>query len=190
MPWLTQGAFPAWQRVGCISSWLEGCLSHWFWLSCGLARAITSTRGRAPKYLAGGRRRSVPPLFLSLTPSTLVAVAVTLNCFAAGVLHHGSEVWRTALEANAVVILRLTDLDSCLEGGLIYPPEKVKHVSARIDASVTVILEVLHLLVDLFVADNVRRKLLCLCSPLHLRVQNFLMQVSAGVFPTMSLIVV
>ncbi len=65
-----------------------------------------------------------------------------------------SKVQITALEANAVVILRLSDLDSHLEGGLIYPSKKVMHANARIDASVTIILEVLHLLVDLFVVSN------------------------------------
>ncbi len=60
------------------------------------------------------------------------------------------------------MILGLTDLDDCLEGGFIYPSEKVMLTSDRINASVIIILEVLHLLVDLFMANNVSLKVVVL----------------------------
>jgi hypothetical protein len=53
------------------------------------------------------------------------------------------------------VILRLTDLDSGLEGGLFNPPKKVPYAGTRVYASVTISLEVLHLLVYLFMAGNI-----------------------------------
>ncbi len=52
------------------------------------------------------------------------------------------------------MILGLTDLDSCFEGGLVYPSKEIAHMGAWVDARVTIVLDVLHLLVDLLVRGN------------------------------------
>ncbi len=57
-------------------------------------------------------------------------------------------------QSNAVLILRLTDLDSCLEGGFIYSSKIVAHTITRVNSSITVILEVLHLLEDLLMTGD------------------------------------
>ncbi len=79
-----------------------------------------------------------------------------------GLLHHGDEVQSAVLGAKTVVILRLTDLDICLERGLIIPTEKVLHVSARVNANLAVIFEVFRLQVDLFVAGDICLKVVVL----------------------------
>ncbi len=53
------------------------------------------------------------------------------------------------------MILRLLDLNSSLEGGLVYPPKEVLHMCAWVNACVTIVLEVLHLLGDLLMACNI-----------------------------------
>ncbi len=82
-----------------------------------------------------------------------------------GLLHHGGEVQNAVPKDEAVVIWRLTDLDSCVRRGLVYPSKKVMYMSARIDASITIILEVLHLLVDLFMGSNVLEVLVLVLTP-------------------------
>ncbi len=49
-----------------------------------------------------------------------------------GFLHHESEVGSTCLRLGAIRELRLTDLDSGLERGLIYPAKKISNAGAHI----------------------------------------------------------
>ncbi len=46
-------------------------------------------------------------------------------------------------------------MDSCLEEGFFNSPKKVVHTCPKVDPSITVVLEVLHLLKDLFVARSI-----------------------------------
>ncbi len=52
--------------------------------------------------------------------------------------------------------MRLTDLDSSLEGGFVYPSKEIAHTCAGVDARVTVVLELLHLLVNLLMTGNIQ----------------------------------
>ncbi len=146
-------ALQAWQKVGCIFSWLLGCLPHWLWLSCGLARAIPFAWGRAScihflnTWLGGASVCAI--LVLELDPINLSGGGGNIDLFCGWCpMQHGGEIRIAVLEANAVVILGLKDSDSCNEGGVVYPLEKGTHASARINASITVILDALYLLVD------------------------------------------
>ncbi len=78
------------------------------------------------------------------------------------------------------MILGLTDLDSGLEEGLIYLSKEILHTSVWVDASVTVILEVLHLLVDLLVAGNIELKVVLLVLALVLEVVQIFFQLSGA----------
>ncbi len=49
-----------------------------------------------------------------------------------GPLNHGGEIQGTVLEANPVLILRLANLNSCLEGGFINSSKKIAHTSTRV----------------------------------------------------------
>ncbi len=87
--------------------------------------------------------------------------------------NHGGEEQGTVLVANAVLILRLADLNSHPEGGLVYPSEKVVHASTRVNSIITIMLEVLHLLEDLLMAGNVYLEVISLVLTLVLEGAQF-----------------
>ncbi len=69
-------------------------------------------------------------------------------------------------------ILRYTDFDCSLEVGFVYAPKKVMYACTSIDHSISVVLEVLHLLKNLLVISNINLEVVALESPLYLREQN------------------
>ncbi len=78
------------------------------------------------------------------------------------------------------MILRLTDLNSGLEGGLLDASNELAYKSTKIDTSITVGLEVLHLLIDLLVLGNVRLKVVSLILPFVLEGAELLFELSSA----------
>ncbi len=66
------------------------------------------------------------------------------------------------MEVGAVGILGFTDLNSGLEGGFVYPPEKITCASPNVNPSITTILEVLHFLDNLLMTGNVHLEVVAL----------------------------
>ncbi len=110
----------------------------------------------ASQILGWGKASVCAVLVLAVDAINLVGSGFNVDLFCIwGTLNHGGEVQCTVLEANAVLILGITDLDSCLEGGFVYLSKKIVHMSARVNSGITIILEVLHLTVDLFMVGNI-----------------------------------
>ncbi len=72
--------------------------------------------------------------------------------------------------------MRFADLDSCLEGGLIYPLKEIAYTSIRINPSINIVLEVLYLLEDILVAGNVHLEVVGLEFPLALKRTKLLLK--------------
>ncbi len=75
-----------------------------------------------------------------------------------GLLHHGGKIRGTCMKVSAIGGLRLKDLNSSLERGLVDPRQEETCVDANVYTSISIILEVLHLLEDLFMMGNVGLK--------------------------------
>ncbi len=83
-------------------------------------------------------------------------------------LHHYHEIRSAEVEVNAVGVIRFANLNRSLEGGFVYFSKKVAFMGSDINSSVTIILEVLHLLEDLFMAGNLCLEFVVLEFPLVL----------------------
>ncbi len=80
-----------------------------------------------------------------------------------------------------VVRGRLADLNSCPEGGFVYPSKKVAHKSTRVISSITIALEVLHLLEDLLVACNIHLEVIGLVLPLVLEGAQLFLELPSAI---------
>ncbi len=74
----------------------------------------------------------------------------------------------------------LTDLNSSPEGGLVYSSKEIMSTSAWVNASVTAVLEVLHLLVDLLVVNKIGLEVVLLVFALMLEVVQIFFQLSGA----------
>ncbi len=79
------------------------------------------------------------------------------------------------MKANTIVILRFSNLDSCLS------PKEIVHISTRADPSITIIIEVLQLLEDLLVTSNIHLEVVVLEFPLVLKGTDLLFKLSSMV---------
>ncbi len=84
------------------------------------------------------------------------------------------------MKVGAVVILRLTDLNGSLDGGLLDAPKVVTYTSTKINTIITFGLEVLHLLVDLLVSGNVRLRVISLILPFLLEGSELFFKLSGA----------
>ncbi len=80
-------------------------------------------------------------------------------------LHHLHKVRSTSVEVNAIRVLRLANLDGSLGEGFVYFTKKVAYADSGINPSITIILEVLLLLENLFVVGNIHLKVVTLEFP-------------------------
>ncbi len=78
------------------------------------------------------------------------------------------------------MILRLTDLNSGLEGGLLDAPKEVAYTSTKINTSIALGLEVLYLLIDRLVLGNVRLKIVALKLPFVLEGAELFFELSGA----------
>ncbi len=84
------------------------------------------------------------------------------------------------MEVNTVRVLRFTNLDCILEGGFVYPSKKVMYTGYGINPGITIILEVLHLLKDLFVAGIVGLKVVAPEFPFILKGSKLFFELSSN----------
>ncbi len=83
------------------------------------------------------------------------------------------------MEVYTVGVLRFADLNSCLEGGFVYSSKRVEHACANVNPSISIILEILHMLVDLLVAGNIGLEAVGLLFSLVLEGAKFLLKLSS-----------
>ncbi len=75
--------------------------------------------------------------------------------------------------------MRFTNLDCSLEGGFVYPSNETLHMSTRGNLSITIVLEVLLLLIDLLVASNICPEVIGCKLPLVLKGTQLLLELSS-----------
>ncbi len=78
------------------------------------------------------------------------------------------------------MILRLTDLDSGLEGWFFNPRKKIAYLCPKIDTGIAISLEVLHLLEYLLVSGNVRLEVTVLVFPFVLEGTELFFELSSA----------
>ncbi len=106
----------------------------------------------------------IPVLVLKAIDFSVGSCNIDLLC-SWRLVHYHHKVRSASMEVNAVRVLRLADLFSSLDRGLVYSPEKVMHMCANVNPSISIVLEVIHLLEGLVVTGNVHLEVVTLEFP-------------------------